>query len=79
MTGTAKTEEEIDQIAQDYLGINRYIKMDALPYDGINHIDMHMKLLDEERILVAEPPTDHELYPIYEEIIENELKICPAR
>ncbi len=53
---TAKTEEEIDQIAQDYLGINRYIKMDALPYDGINHIDMHMKLLDEETILVGEYP-----------------------
>jgi hypothetical protein len=33
-----------------------------------------MKLLDEERILVAEPPTDHELYPIYENIVQNELK-----
>jgi hypothetical protein len=33
-----------------------------------------MKLLDEERILVAEPPKDHVLYPIYERIVEHELK-----
>ncbi len=53
---SAKTEEEIDQIVSDYLGIDRYIKMTALPYDGINHIDMHMKLLDEETLLVGEYP-----------------------
>jgi hypothetical protein len=39
-----------------FMGINRYIKMDTLPYDVIHHIDMHMKLLDEETILVAEYP-----------------------
>jgi agmatine deiminase len=33
-----------------------------------------MKLLDEERILVAEPPKDHELYTVYENIVEKELK-----
>jgi hypothetical protein len=33
-----------------------------------------MKLLDEERILVAEPPKDHDLYAIYENIVEKELK-----
>lgn len=51
------TESEIDQIVDDFQGINRYIKMDVLPYDGIHHIDMHMKLLDEETILVGEFPT----------------------
>jgi hypothetical protein len=30
--------------------------MSALPFDGINHIDMHMKLLDEETLLVGEFP-----------------------
>jgi agmatine deiminase len=53
---TPKTEEEIDQIFNDFMGIDRFIKMTALPYDGINHIDMHMKLLDEETLLVGEYP-----------------------
>ena len=30
--------------------------MPTLPYDGIHHIDMHMKLLDEETLLVSEYP-----------------------
>jgi len=50
------TEAEIDQIVNQFMGINRYIKMETLPYDGIHHIDMHMKLLDEETILVGKFP-----------------------
>lgn len=50
------TEAQIDTLAKKYLGINRYIKFDNLPYDGIHHIDMHMKLLDEETILVGQYP-----------------------
>lgn len=38
------------------MGIDRYIKMPTLPYDQIHHIDMHMKLLDEETILMGEYP-----------------------
>ena len=38
------------------MGIDRYIKMTALPYDIINHIDMHMKLLDEETLLISQYP-----------------------
>jgi agmatine/peptidylarginine deiminase len=53
---TAKSEAAIDGIVNDYLGIDRYIKMPTLPYDGIHHIDMHMKLLDEETLLVGEYP-----------------------
>ena len=45
---SAKTEAQIDQIMEDYMGIQNYIKMQALPYDVINHIDMHMKLIDEQ-------------------------------
>ncbi|MBL7808214.1 MAG: agmatine deiminase family protein, partial [Saprospiraceae bacterium] len=51
-----KTEAEIDQILSDFMGIDRYIKMTPLPYDVIHHIDMHMKLLDEERLLVGQYP-----------------------
>lgn len=53
---TPKTEEEIDAIMNAYMGIDRYIKMETLPYDVIHHIDMHMKLLDEETLLVSEYP-----------------------
>ncbi|MBL0256793.1 MAG: agmatine deiminase family protein [Bacteroidetes bacterium] len=47
---------EIDTIMKQFMGIDRYIKMNELPYDGIHHIDMHMKLLDEETILMGEYP-----------------------
>ncbi len=53
---TDKNETQIDDIMWRYLGIDRYIKMDVLPYDQIHHIDMHMKLLDEETLLVGQYP-----------------------
>ena len=52
-----KTEAQIDTIMRKYMGIKRYIKMNTLPYDGIHHIDMHIKLLDEETLLVGQYPT----------------------
>jgi len=51
------TISEIENIMQEFMGIDTYIIMETLPYDGIHHIDMHMKLLDEETILMAEYPT----------------------
>jgi agmatine deiminase len=53
---TAKTEQEIDDIMLEWMGIDRYIKMEVLPFDGIHHIDMHMKLLDEETLIMGEYP-----------------------
>ncbi len=53
---SAKTEEQINGIMLNYMGIQNYIKMPTLPYDEIHHIDMHMKLLDEETILVSKYP-----------------------
>lgn len=53
---TGKTESELDQVYSDFMGIDTYIKMTNLPYDDIHHIDMHMKLLDEETLLVSEYP-----------------------
>ncbi|MCA1750279.1 MAG: agmatine deiminase family protein [Flavobacteriales bacterium] len=53
---TAKTEEDIDEIKADFQGLSRFIKMTELPFDIISHIDMHMKLLDEETLLVGEYP-----------------------
>lgn len=51
-----QNEDEINSIMNEFMGIDQYIKMPTLPYDGIHHIDMHMKLLDEETLLVAEYP-----------------------
>ena len=52
-----KTNAQIDAVMNQFMGINTYIKMPTLPYDGIHHIDMHMKLLDEETLLMGEYPT----------------------
>src|SRR4030095_8091581 len=54
---SVKTEAQIDGIMNAYMGISRYIKMETLPYDQIHHIDMHIKLLDEETLLVGQYPT----------------------
>lgn len=50
------TEAQINTIKKNYMGIDPYVKMTVLPYDGIHHIDMHMKLLDEETLLVGQYP-----------------------
>jgi agmatine/peptidylarginine deiminase len=47
---------EIENILNEFMGIDRYILMEVLPWDEIHHIDMHMKLLDEETLLIAEYP-----------------------
>jgi len=54
---SAKTEAQINSIVDSYMGIKRYIKMPTLPYDQIHHIDMHIKLIDEETLLVSQYPT----------------------
>jgi agmatine deiminase len=52
-----KTEAEIDEIANLFLGAQRYIKFDKLPYDLIHHLDMHMRFIDEETLIMGEYPT----------------------
>jgi agmatine/peptidylarginine deiminase len=54
---TAKDEDDINAIMNSFMGVERYIKMDKLPYDQIHHVDMHWFLLDEETFLVGEYPT----------------------
>ena len=70
---SAKTEDEIDAIMNAYMGIENYIKMETLPYDEIHHIDMHMKLLDEETILVSKYPEGVADGPQIEENIDYVL------
>ncbi len=49
-------EAEVDSLMYKFMGIKNYILMQTLPYDGIHHIDMHMKLLDEKTLLVGKYP-----------------------
>ncbi len=70
---TAKSEVQVDQIMEDYMGISNYIKMESLPYDAIHHIDMHMKLLDEETLLVSKYPEGVADGPQIEENIDYVL------
>lgn len=67
-------KEKFIQLNKELLGISNYHIISNFEKSGIQHIDCFMKLLDEERILVAEPPADHELNSIYQNIIDNELK-----
>ncbi len=53
---SAHSPEDVKAIMQQFLGIDEYVVMEALPYDIIHHIDMHMKLLDEETLLVGAYP-----------------------
>ena len=53
---SSKTEAQVNKIMKDFMGVDNYIKMTTLPYDGIHHIDMHMKLLNEETLLIGEYP-----------------------
>ena len=70
---TPKTEADIDAIMNAYMGINNYIKMETLQYDLIHHIDMHMKLLDEETLLVSRYPEGVADGPQIEENIDYVL------
>lgn len=50
------SEAEVDEIMFNTMGIEPYVKMTNLPYDLIHHIDMHMKLIDEETLIVGQYP-----------------------
>ena len=51
-----KDQAGVAEAMDAFLGIDPYILMEKLPYDGIHHIDMHMKLLDEQTLLVGKFP-----------------------
>ncbi|MCW5898925.1 MAG: agmatine deiminase family protein [Flavobacteriales bacterium] len=53
---TNKTPAQVNTLMNTWMGISPYVKMNELPFDNISHIDMHMKLLDEERLLIGEFP-----------------------
>ncbi|MFW5892144.1 MAG: agmatine deiminase family protein [Bacteroidota bacterium] len=70
--------DQVNDIMHDYLGIERYVLMDELPFDNISHIDMHMKLLDEETLLVGEFPEGVSDGPAIEANLEELLANYPT-
>ncbi len=73
-----KTEAEIDQIANLFFGADRYVKLPALPYDVIHHLDMHMRFIDEETIIIGEYPDGVSDGPQIEANIEYLLNEVPT-
>ncbi|PKA82003.1 agmatine/peptidylarginine deiminase [Ulvibacter sp. MAR_2010_11] len=67
------SDKEFFQLNDSLLGLSNYNIISNFDKIGIQHIDCLLKLIDEETILVAEPPKNHELYSIYENIVQNEL------
>src|SRR5690606_31305857 len=55
------------------LGVEQHHQLSNFEDLGIQHIDCLMKLLDEERLLVARPPADHPYASQYEGIVTHEL------
>jgi agmatine deiminase len=75
------TTARIDSIMLRYCGVSRFIVLDTLRYDAIHHIDMHMKLLDEETILVGQFPVNTSDYAVIERTAESlkALRDCYGR
>ena len=66
-------DEKFFHLNDSLLGLSNYNIISNFDKTGIQHIDCLLKLIDEETLLVAEPPKDHELYGTYENIVQNEL------
>ncbi|MBN2172942.1 MAG: agmatine deiminase family protein, partial [Bacteroidales bacterium] len=59
------SHDEIDQLVQDYLGIDTYHVVDDPNNTYIDHIDCWGKFLDVDKVLIREVPESH---PQYDEI-----------
>jgi agmatine/peptidylarginine deiminase len=60
------TEEEIDTLVWDYLGIHNYMMIDDPLDDYIEHIDCWGKFLDVDKILIGQVPQSDYRYQDYE-------------
>lgn len=56
----------VPAMMKKYMGIEKFITLDTLEYDVIHHLDMHMKLLDEETLLIGQYPEGVSDGPIIE-------------
>lgn len=61
------------QLVADITGMANYTVLSDYESFSLNHVDCFLKILDDRRLLVERPPADSELFPIYENIVNNEL------
>ncbi len=66
-------ESTIDWIMESFSGVDNFIKLKKLPFNGIHHVDMYMKMIDEETILIGEFPDSIADGPQIEANIEHLL------
>ncbi len=65
------SEDQFFTAVRQQMGISRYVMIPNFELFGIQHIDCFLKLLDEERILVARPPEGHPHYERSEAIVRE--------
>ena len=66
-------DDKFFALNETLLGIRRYNIIPNFEPGDIQHIDCFMKMLDEERILILNPPKDHPHHDIYERIIRENI------
>jgi agmatine/peptidylarginine deiminase len=66
-------KDDFFKLNDSLLGFKNYHIISNFEHYGIQHVDCFFKIIDEETLLVAEPPKDHDLYDIYNNIVDNEL------
>jgi agmatine/peptidylarginine deiminase len=65
-----KSEEDLDRMGKALFGYEDYVKFEELPYDGISHLDMHMRFIDEETVIIGQYPEGVSDGPQIEENIQ---------
>ena len=73
------SEDQFFTAVREQMGISRYVMIPNFELFGIQHIDCFLKLLDEERILVARPPKGHSHYERSEAIVQELSSLTNAR
>lgn len=53
---SGKTGQQIAEYAKVFFGVEDYRILSRLDYDTIHHLDMHMRILDEETMAIGEYP-----------------------
>jgi len=64
------SEEEIEQLVDDYLGVTTYHKIEDPNNTYIDHIDCWGKFLDVDKVLLRSVPESHAQYDELEEVVD---------
>lgn len=67
---TPQTEADLDDLANDYLGIDNYLLLPDPMDDYIEHIDCWAKFLDVDKIIIGQVPQSDYRYDNYETLAD---------